>query len=111
MDSRRPQGRQCLRGIILASETVFQARPLAAALQAEEVGRGQVSECHFGVFRREYKHDAQASVSGRKRLTRLRFVLVLPEEMGRGYSPLAAKYRSASSAAAQPVPAAVTAWR
>ena len=32
---------------------------------------------HFGVDRLQYKHEAQASVSGRKLLTRLRFVLVL----------------------------------
>ena len=30
---------------------------------------------------------------------------------GRRYNPFAAKYRSASSAAMQPVPAEVTAWR
>ena len=41
------------------------------------------STVHFGVVRREYKHDAQASVCGRKRLTRLRFVLVWPTEVAR----------------------------
>jgi hypothetical protein len=33
---------------------------------------------HFRVDRREYRHDARASVSGRKALNRLRFVPVMP---------------------------------
>jgi hypothetical protein len=37
-----------------------------------------VGQRHFGVDRREYKHEAQASESGRNALTRLRFVLVMP---------------------------------
>jgi hypothetical protein len=40
-----------------------------------------VEQHHFGVDRREYKHDARASVSGDKALTRLRFVLVLPAKV------------------------------
>jgi hypothetical protein len=40
-----------------------------------------IGQCHFGVDRREYKHDARASESGRKALTRLRFVPVLPAKV------------------------------
>ena len=44
-------------------------------------GFGLDGQRHFGVDRLQYKHAAQASVSGRNLLTRLRFVLVLRPEV------------------------------
>jgi hypothetical protein len=43
--------------------------------------RSSVGQRHFGVDRPEYKHEARASVSGRKALTRLRFVLGVPAKV------------------------------
>jgi hypothetical protein len=64
-----------------ASDTAHLVVPLARQLGRDQIPGGPfgglVGQRHFGLFRPEDKHDAQASEFRRYLFTRLRFVLVL----------------------------------
>jgi hypothetical protein len=71
-------------------EVVISSRPMLrkfhrgkrpVQLAEDDVRSRLFGRRRFGVDRREYKHEAPASGSGRNALTRLRFVLVLPAKV------------------------------